>query len=555
LDDTDYEIIVCEDGGPKKEEVKQECERRGIRAIISSYNGGFAKNVNQGIRESSGEIVVLVNNDVQFTKPVTRKIRDSFEVNGRIGIVGSLLFYPHGTIQHGGIYILNNTFSHRGWHKTYVQAPEVHQPGYLMGCTGALLALRKEMIEEIGLLNEKYFLSCEDTEYCLRAWSRDWRVYYNPEVTAIHAEGHTRGKTHDEKIKYHREWWIKELDTWGKFQEDLSRYDLNRIQEKVTHANAEAMGVPIERQMGADRMVFQGTGVIGVTDKKASKTILVRRTGALGDALLASGVIKKLKKDNPEAEIVVSSICGDVFRGNPNVSKVVRSLEGVQADKFYDLDLSYEMNPKVPVWEAYSRTVFGEAVLDASAIEMYSTELDWQTTKAKLGSINPDKDNVAVLHMGVGWPSRTWAKHSWQNVVSRLAQKFKVIVIGRGGDFRADHMANVLNLVDHLSIFEVRELCARASVFVGMDSGMLHVAQTTDVPIVGLFTVANPTFRVVPRPTKTVALIPKSSCRFCLHEQNPPVTYVECKYKTNHCLIEITPDDVVSETEAIARMK
>lgn len=153
----DYEIIVCEDGGAQAEQVRLECQRRGIRSIISSYNGGFSKNVNQGIRESTGEIVVLVNNDVQFTKPVTRNIRSSFETGERVGIVGSLLFYPNDTIQHGGIIFVNGGFTHRGWHKTYAQAKEVHHANYMVGCTGALLALKKEMIEEIGLLNERYF--------------------------------------------------------------------------------------------------------------------------------------------------------------------------------------------------------------------------------------------------------------------------------------------------------------------------------------------------------------------------------------------------------------
>jgi len=546
-----YEIIVCEDGGAKSQDVQRECERRGILSVVQPQNGGFSKNVNAGMRRASGDVIVLVNNDIQFNRPVIEPIRESFKKDERIGIVGALLFYPHGTIQHGGIILHNQTFTHRGWHASYMQVPEVQRPGFLIGCTGALLALKREMIEEIGFWNENYFLSCEDTEYCLRAWSAGWRVFYTPDVSAVHAEGHTRGRTDDEKLKYHREWFVKELETHSKFQADLSKFNLPEILKQVNQANEEMTPVALQAH-SCDRMVFQGAGLVA-EKKQRARRILIRRTGALGDTLLSTGVIRLLRKNHPQSEIIVATHCGEVLRGNPHVSQVVRSIEGVEADEFYDLDLAYEKNPKIPIWDAYSQVVFGESVLDASFIEMHSTELDDQTARSKLGSMDPSSHRIALVHMGVGWASRTWERRSWNQVIARLARDFKIIVVGRGGDFRAEPQANVLNLVDHLSVFEVRELAKRASVFIGMDSGMLHVAQTTDVPIVGIFTVANPAYRVIPRAVETVALVPKTECRFCLHEQTPPVTFVECRYRTNHCLAGITPDDVVAEAHAIAR--
>jgi len=553
----DHEIIVVEDGGSMKAEVKAECERRGITCVVSEKNCGFPISVNKGIREASGEIIILVNNDIVFTQPVIEPFKKAFEVNGRIGIVGSLLLYPHGTIQHGGIVLVGRGFTHRGWHKTLNTAPEVHHAGYLIGVTGALFGIRKEMVEEIGMFNENYFLACDDTEYCLRAWSRDWRIYYSPAIRAIHAEGATRGRTDIEKIQHHREWYLKEMQTWNKFQTDLVNYDLSHTQEKVAQANAEILGIKImTTQQGADRIVFEGATVTESTSKAVGNhKILVRRTGALGDVLLATGVIRKLKKDNPNSQIIISTVCGDIFKNNPHVSQVVRTTEGVEADKFYDLDLVYEMNPKMPIWEAYSRAVYGEAQFDATP-EMFSTESDYSTLRAKMGSIDPVRDRVVVLHMAVSWSNRTWPRHHWSEVSRRLAGAgYKVVVVGRGGDYRSDLLNNTLNLVDYLNIHEVRELCKRAVAFVGVDSGMLHVAQTTDVPIVGIFTVANPKLRVVGRSSRTIALVPRSECRFCLHEKSPPVTFVECKFGTNHCLSEITPDDVIREVQASARQK
>lgn len=547
----DHEIIVVEDAGPMSAAVEAECVNRGIRSIINEVNCGFSKSVNKGIRESNSEIVVLVNNDVQFTQRIDQQLEASFASNERIGIVGALLLYPHGTIQHGGIMMVGRGFTHRGWHKTLGQSPEVHVPGFMIGVTGALFAMRRQMFEEIGLLKEDYFLSCEDTEYCLRAWTRDWLVYYNPDVRAIHAEGTTRGRTDMDKIQHHRTWYQKEMETWGKFQKDLVGYDLNKIQAKMQKANIDVGGGGMT-EMGADRMVFEG-GAVGSSLEKKPETILVRRTGAFGDVLMATPVIRELKKQYPGSQIIFATICPDALKFNPNISQIVRGPDGIKVDRFYDLDMAYEMRPKMPVWQAYSQAVFGTTTIDP-ALDLHSSVVDGDTLRKKLGSISLEKDKVAVFHMGVSWGNRTWMRNRWLEVVGKMsAAGFKVIVVGKGADFRAEMAPGVLNLVDYLGIGEIRELCRSASVFAGVDSGILHVAQTTDIPIVGLFTVANPVNRIVPRSSRTIALIPRSECRFCLHEQTPPVTYVECKYGDNHCLIEITSDDVVKAMLEIAK--
>ena len=171
------EIIVVDDGSPShiQSVVKAECERRGVTVILRPANGGFPIAANEGIRAATGDVVVMVNNDVQFIEPVKKKIIASFERDSKIGIVGSLLLYPHGTIQHGGIVAVGNGgFTHRGWHRKPEEVSDFCKGSYLIGVTGALFAMKRPMLNQIGLFNEKYFLSCDDTEYCLRAWANGW---------------------------------------------------------------------------------------------------------------------------------------------------------------------------------------------------------------------------------------------------------------------------------------------------------------------------------------------------------------------------------------------
>ena len=563
--DSRHEIIVVEDGSQPgvQNMVLAECERRGIKCIRHPKNMGFAHTVNDGIRAATGDVVVLVNNDVIFTRETTEGFERAFAANPRVGVVGGLLFYPNGTIQHGGVIAVGKgTFTHRGWHKHVSQAPEVLKSGYLLSVTGALFAIKREMFQEIGLLNENYFLSCEDTEYCLRAWDRGWRVYYEVTVQAIHAEGGTRGNNDKDKLVKSREWYIKERQTFTKFHEDVKKLNWDELQARVGRANLEITGEkPPEQktsplEIRCDRKVYGKTMTVQMSGQQSEpkKIIAVRRTAALGDVLLTTPIIRKLKEMNPDREIWVATFCPDVFAGNPNVTRVVRTLEEIPSpDQVIDLDLAYEKNPKTLVTKAYAEIAFGNSDFNLTP-EMFSDNSHYSTLKLKMGSFDPEKNKVAVVHAGVGWPSRTWARQNW-NEVSRLlaSMGYKVVMIGKGQDFRSDLYPGVLNLIDHCSIHEIRELMKRASVFIGMDSGMFHVAMTTDVPSIGIFTVADPDFRVSPRDAKTIALAPKVGCRFCLHDQKPPVTFVACKFGTNHCLNDFTPHAVVEAVKEIAR--
>lgn len=551
----DHEIIVIDDGSQPvvQEQIQGECQRRNIKCILNQKNSGFSTTVNKGIRASTGDIVVLVNNDIVFTQPIEKQIQDAFERHPRIGVVGSLLFYPHGTIQHAGIITPDGcSFTHRGWHKTLDQAPEVLNPGYFFAVTGALFSIKRTMLDEIGLLNENFFIAFEDTEMCLRAWKNDWRVFYDPKIQAIHAEGATRGRVDSDKQTKYRQWYLKELETLGKFRVEIKKYDLNRIFGAVSRCNAELTRLPSSPDVEAERIVFGGSSPVMLADD--SPKIAVRRLGAIGDVLFTTGVIRQIKIKNPKHKIIVSTAFPDVFRGNPNVETVVRSLDGVKVEKVYDLDLVYENNPKMPIWEAYARSVFGNCDFDVRP-EMFSGDGDLLSVKQKLaGAVDLNLDSVIVVHMSTSWPSRMWPQESWNEVTKALSGcGYKVVVVGSGKDFRSEMFYNVYNMHEKFNILEIRELCKRAKAFVGMDSGMLHIAQTTEIPIVGLFTVANPKYRIFNRANKTVALVPKLECRFCLHEQKPPVTFVSCKYGSNHCLHDITPNDVIQTIKDIAR--
>lgn len=231
--DPRYEIIVVDDGSPERDAhfLQQYSREAGFKLVVNAGNRGFAHAVNRGIDETAGRYLLLCNNDIEFTGNVLEKFWNAFSLHSDTGVVGARLFYPDGRLQHGGIHYnaTNKSFVH-----TYSGA---EQSKYCIAVTGALMMIDRVLLRTVGLLNEQYFLACEDTEYCLRAWHKGYRVYYEASITAIHAEGATRGNTPQKKRHANPQWMQKEAQAIRTFQSTLKDYRIGKLLKLVEEAN------------------------------------------------------------------------------------------------------------------------------------------------------------------------------------------------------------------------------------------------------------------------------------------------------------------------------
>lgn len=236
----DTQIIVVSDGSERKELglLDRLSTNLGFELVIRPCNGGFAAAVNAGLTQAKGDVVTLVNNDVVFTRPLLQTITNTFEVDPKIGIIGARLFYPDGRIQHGGLYFSRSTLSFLDRFKNKKPESPVENR-YLLAVTGALFSIKKELIDKIGLLNEKYFIACEDTEYCLRAWEAGYRVFLNRFVEALHKEGATRGNSPQTKKQKSPAWHLKEFEAIKLFRNDLEKFDISSFEKKIRALNGE----------------------------------------------------------------------------------------------------------------------------------------------------------------------------------------------------------------------------------------------------------------------------------------------------------------------------
>lgn len=197
----DYEIIVIDNNSDDPQLLDWLAnEQQNQTLTIVKYSDLFNHSAmhNAVIPTLTSEYVVLMNNDVEITTP---DWLDQFvataQSDDRIAAVGSLLLYPNGTVQHGGMILgIGGLIGHS--HK-YLPAK---LPGYfgrlvsmqeMSGVTAALCLIRKSAFLEVGGFDaQRYPTICNDADLCLRFRSRGYRCIYNPSVRAIHHESRTR---------------------------------------------------------------------------------------------------------------------------------------------------------------------------------------------------------------------------------------------------------------------------------------------------------------------------------------------------------------------------
>lgn len=266
-------------------------------------------------------------------------------------------------------------------------------------------------------------------------------------------------------------------------------------------------------------------------------TILVRRSGALGDVVLTTPVVRRLARENPDATVLVHTNYPEVFAGCSYAAAVRGAPALPPFDRLVNLDLAYERRPKMHIVRAYMEEAFGEAG---------EPDADWQQEMADTGPaamrLSFNRPFIVVHgNGGIAWRNRIQSPGFWCET-HRLLQGlgYMTISIGRTGDDGQGSM-DARNM---FGVPGVRRLIKQAACFVGSDSGPLHIAGTTQAPIVGLFTCALPQFRLPWRngqlADRCIGLMPpRLECVGCLHDEPPPVTSLGCRVGNYACVEDV----------------
>lgn len=181
------EVIVSVDGpGPFTGLTPD--SRIKVVTHYSRVRRGFGKTCNWGVRQSSGQYVLLLNDDVYLNPNAVSKMMEC--MTDKVGVVGCLLWLPDGTIQHGGG---KRSSGHIGWgHIDYQHdKPTIQEPTELEFVTYAAALIRRKAFFDIRGFDEDYDTYCEDGDMNLRLRQAGWKVMYTPLASGIHEESQT----------------------------------------------------------------------------------------------------------------------------------------------------------------------------------------------------------------------------------------------------------------------------------------------------------------------------------------------------------------------------
>jgi GT2 family glycosyltransferase len=209
-------IVVVDDASPAPHGDRLRSSLEGnAEVVLGDENVGFAANANRGMRMASEhDDVVLLNSDMVALPGWLEALQHAAYGADEVGIVGPKLLYPDRTIQSAGT-VRNlgepEWFDHRYRFKA-ARHPPANLGGPALAMTGACMYVKRQTIERIGFLDERYSMAYEDVDWCLRAWEAGLQVLYDPRATLIHHEAKTRGQEQGEReLESQRRFW----ERWG----------------------------------------------------------------------------------------------------------------------------------------------------------------------------------------------------------------------------------------------------------------------------------------------------------------------------------------------------
>lgn len=195
-----YETILVDNGSSDGTADAVAAKFPGVRIIRNRDNHGYGPAANQGMRESAGRVVALVNNDTRLPKGSLRELVAFLDRTPDCAVVGPQLVHEDGRSQHSfdvepglASELLNKSLLRRlspGSYPSRLQSRT--EPFEVQNLVGACFVLRRSVLEELGGFDETFFYLYEETDFCRRARDRGLKVKVLPSVSIIHLQGRTR---------------------------------------------------------------------------------------------------------------------------------------------------------------------------------------------------------------------------------------------------------------------------------------------------------------------------------------------------------------------------
>ena len=203
LPKSSFEIIIIDNDSydGTVQDIKKSFDN--IYIIENKVNEGFSKAVNKGIKKANGDFICLLNPDVIINENTFSTLIKYLQSNKHVGCIGPKIINVDGSIQHSckrsfptplnaifRLFYLDKIFPKSKffgkYNLTYLDVNKIHKVDAI---SGAFMMFNKDIINEIGFLDEDFFMFGEDIDFCYRIKNKGYDIIYNPNTEIMHYKG------------------------------------------------------------------------------------------------------------------------------------------------------------------------------------------------------------------------------------------------------------------------------------------------------------------------------------------------------------------------------
>jgi N-acetylglucosaminyl-diphospho-decaprenol L-rhamnosyltransferase len=204
-----FDVVVVDNGSTDGSQKMLAEKYPQVKLIQNDSNLGLGKASNQGIDATRGKYILLLNNDTLVNGAAFDDMVDFLDQHPRAGAVGGKILNPDGSTQCCYYHFstlweefliasrLGEKF--RPGYPSVMNGDEIRQVDWL---TSACLMVRRATLDEVGLLDENYFIYGDEVDLQYRIKKAGWEIYYLPQATTIHYGGRSMTRWPRRKLVY-----------------------------------------------------------------------------------------------------------------------------------------------------------------------------------------------------------------------------------------------------------------------------------------------------------------------------------------------------------------
>lgn len=170
--------------------IQADSQYAAVRVIQHQCNAGYGYSCNQAMRSGSGQYFLLCNNDIELTKDCLDQFEKLFDTDAEAGLIGPQMYSPDGKKMRSYGTQTPSMLSQLDLIGRPIKNRVVNAFSQVSILRGACLAVRRDMVDALGMYDEDFYFYHEETEWCIRInRSNQWNVMFAPEIEISHVGG------------------------------------------------------------------------------------------------------------------------------------------------------------------------------------------------------------------------------------------------------------------------------------------------------------------------------------------------------------------------------